>query len=253
MWGAPAGADWSYHGASGRIMSIDHVQPVRRGRLPQQVMEGIQRLLADGTFSPGDRLPTESALARTFGVGRNSVREAVRQLEMLGVVEVRQGEGTFVRKLDATSVVEPFRAILALSASSTRQVLEFRTVLEPGIAALAAEHATGAQIERMARALERKVALQESGDATAVLEEDLDFHLALAAGAGNPLVLGVAEALLGLLREFRMRLARQSAYNEELTAAEQRVLAAVRSHDGPAAAAAMREHMALLQPYVPTP
>jgi GntR family transcriptional repressor for pyruvate dehydrogenase complex len=232
-------------------MSFDNVPPVRRGRLPQQVMEGIQRLLADGTFRPGDRLPVESALARTFGVGRNSVREAVRQLELLGVVEVRQGEGTFVRRLDASSVVAPFRAILALSSASTRQVLEFRRVLEPGIAALAAEHATPDQLALMERALERKVALQRAGTAASVLAQDLDFHLALAAAAGNPLVLGVAEALLGLLREFRMRLARSSAYSEELTDAERRVLDAVRRGDPKAASAAMREHMDLLLPYVP--
>lgn len=232
-------------------MSIDHVQPVRRGRLPQQVMEGIQQLLADGTFAPGDRLPTEAELARSFGVGRNSVREAVRQLEMLGVVEVRQGEGTFARRLDAASVVEPFRAILALSATSTRQVLEFRRLLEPGIAALAAEHATPAQIGELEAVMDRKLALQRSDDAASVLEQDLDFHLTLAAATANPLVLGVATALLGLLREFRMRLARQSAYSPELNAAELAILDAVRRRDPAGASAAMRQHMELLLPFVP--
>jgi GntR family transcriptional repressor for pyruvate dehydrogenase complex len=207
--------------------------------------------MAGGALKPGDRLPAESQLAQQFGVGRNSVREAIRQLEMVGIVEVLQGEGTFVRSPDAGRVAEPFRLVLELSGHSTRQVLEFRRALEPGIAALAAEKATPDQVARLAALLEQKVEMQRSHRAQAVLETDLDFHLALAAAANNPLVEDIARALLGLLREFRLQLARQASFSEELTVCERRVLAAVAAHDPAGASEAMHDHMTILASFVP--
>jgi GntR family transcriptional repressor for pyruvate dehydrogenase complex len=227
-------------------MSIEGVRPVRRGRLPQQVVEGIQRLIAEGTYHPGDRLPNEGELAHHFAVGRNSIREAIRQLELLGIVEVRQGDGTFVRQLDGTTMAEPFRVMLALSDRSARAVFDFRRILEPGIAALAAEHASSEDARLMEEALRRKVALQRTDDAPAVLEQDLDFHLLLARATGNPLVYEVHKALLGLLRQFRLELSRQSAYSEELTIAERAVLDAVRRRQPDEASQAMRRHMEVL-------
>ena len=229
----------------------DRIQPIRRGRLPEQVAEGLRQLLLTGAFKPGDRLPAEAALAKSFGVGRNTLREAVRQLEMLGMVEVLQGGGTFVRSPDAGRVAEPFRVLMALSTSSTRQVLEFRSVLEPAIAALAAEKATAEQVRRLEELLERKVAMQRRNRSDAVLETDLDYHLALAEATNNPLIQDVAHALLGLLREFRLQLAGQASFSQELTACERRVLKAVAAHDAPQARQAMQEHMALLTPFIP--
>lgn len=228
----------------------DTIQPIRRGRLPQQVAQGLQSILAAGTFKPGDRLPTEGELARQYHVGRNSVREAVRQLEMLGVVEVLQGDGTFVRAPDPGRVIEPFRVVMALSNHSTQQVLEFRMALEPGIAALAAERATPVQVERLRRLLDRKVRMQRRNRPEAVLDTDLDYHLALADAANNPLIHDVAMALLGLLREFRLSLIRQAYFADELTACERRVLDAVAAHRPAEAAQAMQEHMARLAPFL---
>ncbi|HVD00048.1 MAG TPA: FadR/GntR family transcriptional regulator [Candidatus Dormibacteraeota bacterium] len=236
--------------ASGSV-GADQIQPVRRRRLPKQVADGLRGLLVTGAYKPGDRLPTESELARRFGVGRNTLREAVGQLEMLGVIEVLQGGGTFVRSPDAGRVAEPFRVVMALSSSSTRQVLEFRRVLEPGIAALAAEKATPEQIARLEELLDRKVALQRRSRATAVLQTDLDYHLALAEATNNPLIQDVARALLGLLREFRLRLGRQASFSDELTACERRVLQAVAARDPALAMEAMQEHMALLNSFIP--
>lgn len=230
--------------------AADQIKPIRRGRLPEQVAEGLRRLLVSGAFKPGDRLPTESELARRFGVGRNTVREAVRQLEMLGVVEVLQGGGTFVRSPDAGRVIEPFRVVMALSSHSTREVLEFRRALEPGIASLAAEKATPEHVAHLAALLDRKVAMQRRNRAEAVLQADVDYHLALAEATNNPLIQDVARALLGLLREFRLKLLRQASFNEELTACERRVLEAVAAHDPNAAMRAMQEHMALLRPFI---
>ena len=189
-------------------------------------------------------------MARQFQVGRNSVREAIRQLEMLGVVEVLQGDGTFVRAPDPGRVIEPFRVLMGLSNPSTHQVLEFRMALEPGIAALAAEKATPAQVERLRELLDRKVLMQLRNRPEAVLNTDLDFHLGLAVAANNPLIHDVVVGLLGLLRDFRLSLVRQAYFADELTAAEQRVLDAVAAHRPAEAAQAMQDHMARLAPFL---
>ena len=230
-------------------MSIESIRQVRKETLPQQVVEGLRSLLETGDLRLGDRLPNEAELARRFGVGRNSVREAIRQLEIVGLIEVRHGEGTFVRAPNTDGLVEHIRAVVAMSPSSTRHMLEFRAVLEPGIAALAARTATPEHVDQMRHYLDLKIQRQELHDQDGVLEADLCFHLAIAEATGNPLMLGVATALLQLLRGFRDHLLSQASYSDDLTHAESAVLGAIAAHDPQAAAGAMREHMEHLVPF----
>lgn len=231
-------------------MSIEDIQRVRKDKLPQQVVEGLRGLLEAGGLRLGDQLPNEAELARRFGVGRNSVREAIRHLETVGLIEVRHGEGTFVRAPNTDGLVEHIRAVVALSPSSTRHMLEFRTVLEPGIAAMAASTATPGQVDQMRHYLNLKIQRQELHDREGVLEADLCFHLAVAEATGNPLVLGVATALLRLLRGFRQNLLQQASDSHDLTNSESAVLEAIAARDGQAAASAMRRHMEYLLPFV---
>ncbi len=231
-------------------MSIDSIRRVRKEKLPQQVVEGLRSLLEAGDLRLGDQLPNEAELARRFGVGRNSVREAIRHLETVGLIEVRHGEGTFVRAPNTDGLMEHIRAVVALSPSSTRHMLEFRAALEPGIAALAASTATPEQIDQMRHYLNLKIQRQELHDRDGVLEADLCFHLAVAEATGNPLVLAVATALLRLLRGFRQNLLRQASYSLDLTNSESAVLEAIAARNPQAASGAMREHMEYLLPFI---
>jgi GntR family transcriptional repressor for pyruvate dehydrogenase complex len=124
------------------------------------VVHQFQQMMRDGVLSQGDRLPSERELAEQFNVSRNSVREALRELDLLGLVESRHGEGTFVRRPTPSQLMAPFRAVIELSTPAVDSVLEFRMVFEPGVAALAAANLTElgeGQLREALEAFERAV------------------------------------------------------------------------------------------------
>src|SRR6059036_3716048 len=140
------------------------IEPIRRSRLYQSIVEQIESLLERGELRPGDQLPPERALAEQFQVSRASVREALRTLELLGVVETRAGGGTFVRQVAPDDLVRPLHSLIARGHSLT-DVIEFRGVVEPAIAALAATRITPAQLDELRQLLveqQRKVATGEA-------------------------------------------------------------------------------------------
>jgi len=216
---------------------------VKLGRVSRQVVEQFQEKVRAGHLKPGDRLPPERELAVQFGVGRNSMREALRELDLLGLVTSRHGEGTFVAVPSAEALMAPFRAVIELSSTAGDSVMEFRRVFEPGVAALAATNLTDAGRDLLYAALvefENRVA---AGDDT-VVGADADFHLMTGHATGNPTVIGVHTALYALLKDFRSNLSRSSyAPSDTAVAGHRLIYEAILARDPDAAAAAMREHL----------
>lgn len=118
------------------------LSPVKRPRLSSEILARLQQGIRDGVLNVGDKLPSERELAESMGVSRNSVREAIRALEALGVIEVRHGDGTFIREPDVASLLGPYFDVLHEKGTFLKEVLEFRRLLEPSLAHLAAERAT---------------------------------------------------------------------------------------------------------------
>src|SRR2546426_12570608 len=129
---------------------------VRKGRRFEQVAEQIQRLVAEGTLKAGDRLPAERDLARQFGVGRSSLRDAIRTLETMGVVESRHGAGTVIRDLDADALVIPLANALMRKRQMVSELLEVRRMIEPALAGRAARNATPEELAHMEDILRRQ-------------------------------------------------------------------------------------------------
>src|SRR2546421_10032561 len=121
------------------------LSPIRRERIPESIVAQIQSRLERGEIKPGDQLPSERVLAEQFQVSRASVREALRSLELLGVTESRPGGGTFIRQASPDALLRPLAALAR--AHDMRDILEVRELLEPALAGLAAERATGADVE----------------------------------------------------------------------------------------------------------
>src|SRR5215472_3422191 len=115
------------------------VRQVRRTRVYHEIVDQIRELIADGRIKPGDRLPPERELAELFKASRNSVRDAIRVLEQMGLTESRQGDGTYVRSVSAEDLAEPLALIVLQSRTQMRELLEVRRVLEPALAEFAAE------------------------------------------------------------------------------------------------------------------
>lgn len=215
-------------------------------RASERALGQIIEMIRSGDPAPGGRLPPERELSRMLGVGRNSLREAIRQLALLGLVEARQGGGTYVLELSAASLVQPFSRVVELGAARPRDIMEFRLMFEPFVAGLAAQRLprSPARLLEIESALHAVEALGES-DPQAAIEFDTLFHHQIAEAAGNPVVIAVEQALMEFLHKVRVEALARESYRPIHAAAvgHRRIFAALRDGDGLVAAQAMREHL----------
>lgn len=216
-------------------------QTVQKGRRYEQVAAQIQRLVNEGVLKPGDKLPPERELARQFGVGRSSLRDAIRTLEVMGVVESRHGAGTVIRDLDTDTLVVPLASALLRKREMVAELLEVRRMIEPALAARAARNATAEQIATMEEILARQLAKVRRGEPT--IEEDSEFHAALVHAARNSVVLRVLDVLMDLLRESRAKSLQSPGRLEKSCAGHLRILRAIKRRDSAAAEAAVKKHL----------
>jgi len=215
-------------------------EAVRRNKVYEEVAKQIERLILK-KLKPGDKLPSERELAEMLQVSRSSIRDAIRGLELLGLVEPRQGSGTIVRELSSESVVNPFSAALKQRQEMVSELLDFRKMLEPPLAARAATHASPEEIAEMEEILQRQEKTQNQGDAA--IAEDAEFHYSVALASGNSVVLKVIDTIMDLLRDTRERSLQVEGRSQKSLAGHRRILAAIKRHDAEAAKAAMRRHI----------
>jgi GntR family transcriptional repressor for pyruvate dehydrogenase complex len=213
---------------------------VRRNKVYEEVARQIERLILK-KLQPGDKLPSERELAETLKVSRSSIRDAIRGLELMGLVEPRQGAGTIVREISADSLVNPFANALKHRQELVSELLDFRRMVEPPLAARAATHASPEEISEMEEILQRQEEKQGQGDAA--VAEDAEFHYSVALASGNSVVLKVLDILMDLLRDTRERSLQVEGRAQKSLAGHRRILAAIKRHDGEAAKDAMRRHI----------
>jgi GntR family transcriptional repressor for pyruvate dehydrogenase complex len=149
--------------------------------VPELILDEITRLITEGILKPGDRLPSESEMAERFGVGRSSLREAMRALQLLGIIEVIQGKGTFLCQTYVLPLATDWARLSKMGLIS--QVMEVRQIIEVTIAQLAAERATEEDIAAMWAAIRQ--AEEAHGDSVVSGEASVNFHLALAEATHN--------------------------------------------------------------------
>ena len=213
---------------------------VRRNKVYEEVAKQIERLILK-KLQPGDKLPSERELAEMLQVSRSSIRDAIRSLELMGLVEPRQGAGTIVRELSAESLVNPFANALKRRQELVSELLDFRKMLEPPLAARAATHASPDEVSEMEEILQRQEATLSHGEAS--IAEDAEFHYSIALASGNSVVLKVLDILMDLLRETRERSLQLKGRPQRSLAGHRRILAAIKRHDAEAAKDAMRRHI----------
>jgi GntR family transcriptional repressor for pyruvate dehydrogenase complex len=216
-------------------------ETVRKVRRYEQVAEQIRRLIATGALKPGDLLPPERELAAKLGVGRSSIRDAVRTLEVMGILEPKQGHGTVVRDLSADALVVPLSLVLTRKRELVTELLDVRRMIEPGLAARAAKNATPEEIAHMSAILASHEAKLRRGEQA--IDEDSDFHYALALAARNSVVLRVLDVLMDLLRESRSRSLQVPGRAKRSFDGHRRILRAIQKRDAKAAEAAVHQHL----------
>jgi GntR family transcriptional regulator, transcriptional repressor for pyruvate dehydrogenase complex len=208
-----------------------------------QAIDGIKELIASGRFRPGDRLPKENELAALLGVSRGSLREAVRALELVGVVQARQGDGTYLTSLAPSALLDVMSIVIDFTdEKSTLELLEVRRLLEPAAAALAAARADDEALARVRGAMD---AMRAAEDPKVVVEADAAFHAAIAGATGNPALAALLENLSGHTLRTRVRRAVSEQRAIEDTLAEHdRIYEALLARDPELAQAASAVHVA---------
>src|SRR5438132_6793275 len=215
---------------------------IRSSRLYEQIVEQIEQAILKGELKRGDQLPAERELAEQFGVSRTAVREAVKALREKGLVEAFSGRGTFVTDGTSQAMRQSLDLVVKIGQpEGSTHLAEVRAILEPEIAALAA---TRAQESDLATMREAVTVMDRAGqDPDSYIEADLDFHLALAEAAANPLILSLIDSIVGLLREQRMRIFKVDGGPERGQFHHKRILEAIEQRNPEKAREAMRAHM----------
>ena len=222
---------------TGSARKSPEFQPLRHERRYEQVAEQIRKLISSGSLKAGDKLPSERDLGVRLGVGRSSIRDAIRTLQAEGILEPRQGHGTVVRDVAADALVLPLRK----KRHQVEELLEVRRMLEPALAARAAKNATAAEMTHMRQILERHERKLRRGEQA--IEEDSQFHSAIALAARNSVVLKVLDVLMDQLVETRSRSLQAPGRAERSYDGHRVILRAIERRDAKAAEAAVRRHL----------
>ena len=172
--------------------------PVGRDSVVSLAIARIKDALLRKTLKPGDYLPSETELTKTLGIGKSSVREAVKMLQAMGVVEVRRGHGTLVRRHPGPDYLSPLVFQLIMESGYPDDLIELRLMFEPAAAVMAMDRATPEDHEQIRRALERLERAVASGTPSA--EDDIAFHVAILNATKNPLVIRIGETIFQLFK-----------------------------------------------------
>jgi len=221
------------------------LKPIKTRKIYEQIVDQIGQLVAHGQLKPGDRLPSERELVEQFQVSRASIREAISALEMMGLIEVRSGEGTYIRQVNIESVVAPLAWMLFIEKDTDLELYEARKILEVQAAGLAAERAQEDEISEMYEALEimrRDLELQHLGE-----DADHHFHYAIARATHNKILFRLMNTLSDTMRKalkssrsklYEHKDTPQKLYNEHYSIYE-----AIKNHDVTKAQKLMLEHL----------
>ncbi|MDR6944391.1 FadR/GntR family transcriptional regulator [Mucilaginibacter pocheonensis] len=160
------------------------ITAIHKRSLAEEVAEQLRAAIADGKYQAGEQLPTEPELMKQFGVGRSSVREAIRILANSGLLRVQQGVGTFIEA--PAGITEPFHQ--RLKRAESQDLDEVRQLLEMKIAEKAAANHTATGIKKIKAMLDKRNALAKTGPLEDCIQADIDFHMSIAEAAGNPIL-----------------------------------------------------------------
>ena len=220
---------------------------LQRQTLRSQVIDYLLELMKSGQVKPGEQLPTEKTLTETLGVSRTAIREAVKSLESLDLISVRPRVGAIVKPPSPTALFRAEHLSVAAHKQRADLLIEFRTILEVGLASLASMKADEADIRSMEKAIqEHREAIDESRPSYLA---DIAFHMAIAAAAKNPFAILVLQSILGPLTDQRMKTDVIPNSAEDGLRDHKRILAAIRARNPHQARDVMRAHMHTAERY----
>lgn len=223
------------------MVALEAYAPVERNSVAEQVARRLLEMVRTKALKPGDQLPPERELATYMQVSRASLREALRGLQILGVLRMRQGGGIYVTALEATDLLGPLQFLITLDSKNLGSLHESRAMIDGAIARLAAERISAAQLASLHKLVEAQATVL--GDPLAFRLADTEFHETIAAATGNPFLLTVSHSLYVLGMEYRRVAAGTRAVLERSLAEHRGIVAALEARDPDATEAAMQAHL----------
>ena len=223
------------------------LKPIKPKRISDQVFEQLKELIFKGQLKPGDQLMTERELAQSMGVSRPTVREALNKLVAMGLLEHRQGQGTFVNSPADDADKNPLAAVINGHDVSLQDLLEVRLGLECNAVALAARRATEEDLQELIKSLAQMIEEIKSGKEGLGSNADLSFHMAIAYATRNLVQIHIMRSFYDLLffgiKENLQHLYSDPSNLDRVIEQHQAIVEAVRKRDPEAATAAMRKHI----------
>ena len=219
---------------------------VQPRRLHEDIVQQFLSLIHEGSLRHGDRLPSERMLADQFKVSRSSVREALRSLELQGLVVSKRGSGTFINTGDLNSAVALLVSTLSSGSDTLRDIFEMRHLLEPQIAFLAAQrvnHQDLLQLEEILEEQGRQIAQGETR-----VNADIDFHFALAVATHNSALVKVVSAVEDILSRSRDQSLQEPGRPQRSLASHRQILEMLQRRDIHGARQAMEHHLTSVEP-----
>lgn len=216
------------------------VRKIERKSVASQVYEQLKQNILKGVWKAGEQIPSENELVNLLGVSRISVREALKQLASIGLVEARHGEGTFVKQVEADSYMNELLPLMVLNRENILELIKYREIIEVGAIALAVERADDADI----RALEENLRQHEKFRNTVeqAAQTDLEFHLLIAKASKNPFVIKANSLIKDVFHAVMVQIV-EAMGTEHGLFYHQKILTALKARDAKSAISLMREHL----------
>jgi GntR family transcriptional repressor for pyruvate dehydrogenase complex len=220
-------------------------KPIQQQKIYEQIVEQIKVMITEGNLKPGDKLPAERVLAENLNVSRASVREALSALHLLGLLEIKSGEGTFIKQSDVNSIIQPLALLLLMERDTALEILQVRKGLEVEAAGLAAVNASDDDIKKLGKIIddmEKQMQKSSLGELS-----DWEFHFALAHATGNTLMVRlmntISDTMQKTIKINREKLFKKEGNQQILFKQHYDVFVAVRNRDVEAARNKMYEHL----------
>ncbi|MDF2879732.1 MAG: GntR domain protein [Clostridiaceae bacterium] len=225
--------------------------PIKNTKVYEQVIDQIKEMIVSGNLKRGDKLPSERELVEQLQVSRTSIREALRALQIIGLVECNQGEGNFIKESFENSLFEPLSIMFMLQESSPEEILELRKVIEIETSALAAKRINDDELEHMKNII---MQFKKNKDDLNDVKIDKEFHYLIAQASKNLLILNILNAVSSLIDSFikdaRKKILAIENNRELLLQQHEHIYNALQNHNSKDAAMYMRKHLEFTNDYM---
>lgn len=225
--------------------------PIRNTKVYEQVVDQIRKMIEDGTLKKGDKLPSERSLVEQLQVSRASIREALRALEVIGLIECRQGEGNYIKASFQDNLLEPLSIMYMLEGSNPKDIWELRKIMEVEAAGLAAKRITESQLKELNKIL---LSFRNCEDEAVNAEIDKQFHYKIAECSGNVLIFNILRTVSDIVEDFIVDIRRIILHEKEnkevLFKQHQEIYSAIERGSSGDARKAMREHLDYANEYL---